>query len=581
MNTQQFQELDRFFSRNDIKGAESYLTDLLHAAAAQKELPLMLSVSNELGGIFRVTNRLSEAAKLYLSALEMISVLHLEQTVSHGTTLLNYAGVLAESGEFQKALDLYKQAEVIYDRLGIQDAYQRAALSNNISHMLDKLNQNQEALGYAKESLELILALPGAEVEKATSYATLAARQMKVGNIHEATNNVLESERIFTSLSGPLHPHYAGALNTKGELYCKTGKTQEAEAAFRKALEVVESSQGKNQAYDKIQENLYKLTSGIPPQKHSRRSGMEMAKAFYLDAGLEMIQSKFPRFEKDMAIGLVGEGSECFGFDDEYSESHDFGPGFCIWLPAPLYREIGTQLQSAYEQLELQYGSRRNETLEGKGRVGVHSIPDFYHHYTGLADGPKQLVDWFKVPEQSIATITNGQVFQDPQREFSRIRQSFLDYYPKDVLLKKIAARFAVMAQSGQYNYQRSIQRMDFPAAYLACSEFVKAAASLVFLLNRQFMPFYKWTFRSMEKLSRGRGMMIPLQKIMAGEDMKQHAANKIQWIEEVCAMALAETNQAGWTNGQDAFLNNHCPHLMNQIQDPVIRNLPVMYDAR
>ena len=61
--------------------------------------------------------------------------------------------------------------------------------------------------------------------------------------------------------------------------------------------------------------------------------GLEIAKAFYKEYGEPMLRDRFPSLIPYLAVGLMGRGSECFGFDDEVSRDHDFEPGFCIFLP--------------------------------------------------------------------------------------------------------------------------------------------------------------------------------------------------------------------------------------------------------
>ena len=61
--------------------------------------------------------------------------------------------------------------------------------------------------------------------------------------------------------------------------------------------------------------------------------GLELSRKFYETYGAPMLHEKFPELEDKLAIGLVGDGSECFGYDDDISRDHDFEPGFCIFVP--------------------------------------------------------------------------------------------------------------------------------------------------------------------------------------------------------------------------------------------------------
>ena len=79
-------------------------------------------------------------------------------------------------------------------------------------------------------------------------------------------------------------------------------------------------------------------------------NGIELARAFYLECGKPMLEEQFPQLKDRIATGLVGSGSECFGFDDEISRDHDFEPGFCIFLPGEesVDRKTAFALERAY-----------------------------------------------------------------------------------------------------------------------------------------------------------------------------------------------------------------------------------------
>ena len=152
--------------------------------------------------------------------------------------------------------------------------------------------------------------------------------------------------------------------------------------------------------------------------------GLALAEDYYREVGRPMIRERFADGEDRLAVGLAGPGSECFGFDDEISRDHDWGPAFCLWLTDDDYLRIGGRLQQAYLGLPptfMGFGPRQASAGE-EWRVGVGRTADFFRRFTGLDRPPETLQEWLRIPEPNLATYTNGKVFCDPLGDFTRWR---------------------------------------------------------------------------------------------------------------------------------------------------------------
>ena len=178
--------------------------------------------------------------------------------------------------------------------------------------------------------------------------------------------------------------------------------------------------------------------------------GLELSKRFYETYGAPMLSEKFPELEDKLAIGLVGDGSECFGYDDDISRDHDFEPGFCIFVPDDIDSRTEFRLERAYAKLPKSFEGvdRLKISPVGGSRHGVIKTGDFYLAKTGSRTGFTTLEQWMTVPDSCLAAATNGEVFHDGLGEFSRIRRAFLDM-PQDVRLKKLAGHLIMAAQAG------------------------------------------------------------------------------------------------------------------------------------
>ena len=326
--------------------------------------------------------------------------------------------------------------------------------------------------------------------------------------------------------------------------------------------------------------------------------GLELSRQYYETLGKPLLEERFGAAAARFAVGLVGEGSECFGYDDAISADHDYGAGFCIWLTREDYEAIGEQVQQAYDTLPgtfLGVPARKETAMAGK-RVGVLEIQSFYARFVGRYQPPQTMLEWLYLREDKLASAVNGAVFADPLGEFSRIRSQLARYYPEDVRIKKIAARCAVMAQAGQYNYARCMRRGDVVAAELALHEFLRAALSLVYLLNRTYCPYYKWQFYGLKRMmEENTGSFVLSGAVHQLEQLVETGQQRDAWgqpgenpyvnlrdkkvaiVERVCAMAAAELRNQGLTGRDDPFLQAHLGDIMGCIRDPELRRCHVL----
>ena len=301
--------------------------------------------------------------------------------------------------------------------------------------------------------------------------------------------------------------------------------------------------------------------------------GIELARSFYEEYGLPMLQEQFEDKLDRIATGLAGHGSECFGFDDEISADHDMEPGFCIWLTDEDEEEFGFKLMRAYMKLPKEYkGFKLSEkSIYGTRGRGVHTIKDFYSYYLGGTKLPKDNKEWLSIPSFYLAEATNGVIFSDPLGEFTRIRETILNGVPDDVWNKRLASALFEMAQKGQYNYDRCLRHGQKGAAVFSFNDYCKALVSAVYLINRVHMPYYKWALRGMDDLK----VFGDLRKEI--EDNLASPLTSKDFIEKSSALIIGYLRKDMGIKDTGDYLEGYSYSVNDLIKDHDLRNSPVI----
>ncbi len=310
--------------------------------------------------------------------------------------------------------------------------------------------------------------------------------------------------------------------------------------------------------------------------------GLELARRLYKERFAPLLESELGDLRPSMALGLVGEGSECFGYDDDISRDHDWGAAFCIWLPQELLERSAERLERALAQLPERFlGARVRMAPQLRvGRVGPLSLEGFYRRFLNVPGVPASLAEWRAVPEHYLAVATNGEVFEDGLGRFSEIRRGLLAFYPEDLRLKKIAARCVAASQAGQYNLPRMLARHDYAAVELCRGRFMEAFTSLVFLLHRRYAPFYKWAARAMAELSPlGAGLSATLGHLACLSPVEHGHEDFAALVEDLCQRVADLLVEQGLSASRDPWLYEQGPAVQARIASEALRRMPVQLE--
>lgn len=532
MNIQEIiSQIDKLLEENKREDAEKLMQESIARAVAERDDSSLLRLLNELLGFYRETGRHEEAYLIADRAIAQAERMGLAGTIPYATTLLNAANAYRAGGRLEESLEKYLQVQEIYRRQLAPDDMLAAGLQNNFSLLYQELGEYGKARECLLNALQIVRE-KGSGYEQGATYANLAATCVQLEQMEEAGEYAAKSMKIFEK-AGIMDSHYAAALSALGAWRFHRGEYRAAGDAYRRAMELVERCNGRNHAFLRLRENAeacereYARTSGDEEEQVSAAEtdadmtgagekpvgiGLALSREYYETYGIPMIREQFGGYEGRIAAGLAGRGSDCFGYDDELSGDHDWGPDFCLWVTDETYGEIGAGLQKAYESLPTEYkGYRRAPHVNGRNRRGVMRISEFYRSLVGT--DCYEEIDWRSVSDASLAAAVNGAVFRDDEGIFTAFRDRLMQGYPEDILYLKLAEAGAKYAQAAEYNCARMLKRGDVLTARMLGWDGIREAMRIQLYLDGRYPPHDKWLHRSLKESEKGREMAALLEE--------------------------------------------------------------------
>ncbi len=555
---------------------------------------LFAGLYNNMSSLMEKMGKNGEALEFLIKALGILQN-YPDREMEAATNFTNLGLLYLKTGDYDSGKKCVLQAISMFEALDVPASHYSAALSA-MSEIYYHEKDYEKSLVYYDKTLDEIRKHYGLNLSYAIVCENCAVVCREAGLLERAEEYLkiaAEVRKKFEAQNqdqAQSQEHGQSQNQNQGQEQSKDRDQNQSQKQDRDRRETVIQEKAEQAVPDRIQvqQDVEERSADSAQVQQFMTKGLERCRMFYQEYGRPMLE-KFPGLKGHFTAGLAGEGSECFGYDDAVSTDHDYFPRFFIWLDDEAYEKYGTALEQAYSRLPNQFEEFPDTILtpEASFRCGVCKTSDFYFRLLGRKKPPQTLEDWILLQETRLATATNGEIFEASGGGFMEQRQIYLSYFPEDVRKKKLAARLRKMAQMGQYQYARCMQRGESVAAQIALSDFIQNTCSCCFLLEKQYMPYFKWMHRRMQELpvfseaADKLGKLSDLPSQQKKWDLEKRgqyrfhlnkADEKVVLIEEIAQMVAAELRRQGLAESTDTYLEPYAAEVESRIEDAALR---------
>ena len=256
--------------------------------------------------------------------------------------------------------------------------------------------------------------------------------------------------------------------------------------------------------------------------------GLELARLFYAEAVLPLLEERFPGLPHTAA--LIGPGSEVLGFDTPRSVDHDWGPRLQVFLAddaadggvaAQVSEQLAVQLPGVFHGYPTVFALTKDPAGEPSHQVVVAGLRGWLTSALGFDPlAPIGLTDWLATPCQVLAEITGGAVFHDglaaagPGPGLTAVRTR-LRWYPHDIWLYVMACQWQRLSQEEPFP-GRCAESGDELGSMVLTARLARDLMRLVLLAERRYPPYSKWLGTAFARTPPGRAMRPLLTAAMS-----------------------------------------------------------------